>query len=90
MKYEKRTFEGETIRLDGNTYSGCDFRRCTIAFGGGVVQMDGCSFDGCTWQVTDAALRTLQVLGMLRQTPGLDTIVDNWLDDVRKGPPKRR
>lgn len=34
MRYENRTFENETISVDGNQYIGCRFVDCTLTFAG--------------------------------------------------------
>jgi hypothetical protein len=34
MRYDKHTFENETISLDGNDYFSCTFKNCKLTFSG--------------------------------------------------------
>ena len=41
-------FNHETIALDGETFSDCEFRTCRLVYSGGKVpSFSDCRFDGC-------------------------------------------
>jgi hypothetical protein len=54
------TFNHETVALDGETFTDCQFVGCRLVYSGGEVPIfDGCRFDQCDWKFEDAAARTL-------------------------------
>ena len=53
-------FNHETVALDGEHFSDCDFRDCRMVYAGGQPPVfERCRFDGCDWKFDDAAARTL-------------------------------
>jgi hypothetical protein len=53
-------FNHETVALDGESFSDCEFRDCRMVYSGGETpSFDGCKFDSCEWKFEDAAARTL-------------------------------
>lgn len=53
-------FNHETVALDGEQFSGCEFRGCRLVFRGGEPpRFDACTFDACDWRFEDAAANTL-------------------------------
>jgi len=53
-------FNHETVALDGESFSGCEFRDCRLVYRGGAVpHFADCSFHDCDWKFEDAAERTL-------------------------------
>ena len=59
--WNQKTFENETVRLDGNHYTGCTFKNCTLEFAGGPVpEISFCESIDCQWRFADAAERTVQ------------------------------
>lgn len=53
-------FNHETVALDGEHFSDCEFRDCRMVYTGGQPPVfEGCRFDGCDWKFDDAAARTL-------------------------------
>ncbi len=53
-------FNHETVLLDGDSFSDCEFRDCRMVYAGGEVpHFEHCRFDGCEWKFDDAAARTL-------------------------------
>ena len=59
-------FNHETVTLDGESFSDCEFRDCRMIYsGGGVPHFDHCRFDGCEWRFDDAAARTLEQLKLI-------------------------
>lgn len=66
MNHDGRTFTGETIVLDFNSFNDCTFDGCTLAFHGyGPVGLVGCRFLNCQWAVDGPAGRTLQFLSSI-------------------------
>lgn len=59
-------FNHETVPLDGESFSDCEFRDCRMVYSGGSLPIfDGCRFDGCDWKFDDAAARTLAHLKLI-------------------------
>jgi hypothetical protein len=53
-------FNHETVVLDGEYFSDCEFQDCRMVYNGGEVPVfEGCRFNGCEWKFEDAAGRTL-------------------------------
>ena len=53
-------FSHETVALDGERFSKCEFRDCRMVFRGGEpATFDDCTFDACDWRFEDAAANTL-------------------------------
>ena len=53
-------YNHETVPLDGEEFSGCEFRGCRMVYRGGEPpRFDDCSFADCDWRFDDAAARTL-------------------------------
>ena len=56
-------FNHETVELDGEQFSDCEFRDCRMVFRGGEPpKFADCRFAGCDWQFLDAAANTLKHL----------------------------
>ncbi len=59
-------FNHETVALDGEHFSDCEFRDCRLVYAGGEPpHFDGCRFDSCEWKFEDAAARTLAHLKLV-------------------------
>jgi hypothetical protein len=68
-------FNHETVTLDGERYSGCEFRGCRMVFRGGEPpHFDDCRFDGCDWRFEDAAANTLAHLKVVWSAGGKATV----------------
>lgn len=53
-------FNHETVTLDGESFSDCEFRDCRMVYSGGEVPVfKDCTFHDCEWKFEDAAARTL-------------------------------
>ena len=51
-------FHHETIALDGEAFSDCQFRDCRLVYAGGEPPVfTGCRFEDCEWRMEDAAAR---------------------------------
>ena len=56
-------FNHETVPLDGESFSDCEFRECRMVYSGGETpSFEGCRFDGCEWKFEGAAANTLAYL----------------------------
>ena len=59
-------FSHETIDLDGERFSDCEFRDCRMIYRGGEPpRFDNCRFGTCDWRFEDAAARTLEHMKVL-------------------------
>lgn len=75
--YEKLTFADATITLDHCGFIECEFRSCTLVYGGGPLQMVRNRLTGCNFVFTDAAERTIELLtklGMLQPAAPCATV----------------
>ena len=53
----------ETVALDGETFSDCEFRDCRLIYSGGETPaFQNCQFHGCDWRLDGAAGNTLVFL----------------------------
>ena len=49
-------YNHETVSLDGETFSDCQFQDCRLVYAGGKVpEFNDCRFDRCEWKYDDAA-----------------------------------
>ena len=59
-------FNHETVTLDGQSFSSCEFRDCRLVYAGGEPpSFDDCRFEGCEWKLDDAAARTIALLKLV-------------------------
>lgn len=64
-------FNHETVSLDGEAFSDCEFRACRLVYAGGELPtFDRCRFDGCEWKFDGAAQRTLDHLKLVWSVGG--------------------
>ena len=64
-------FNHETVILDGEEFSDCEFRSCRMVYSGGETPVFArCRFDDCDWRFEDAAARTLAQLKLLWSVGG--------------------
>lgn len=88
MRIEDKTFEDQPVRLDGNEYIKCVFRRCELQFGGtGAVSMVECAFDRCSWSFTGPAALTVQFMMALYHGAGEGgrDLIERTFEDIRRG-----
>lgn len=53
-------FNHQTVELDGEEFTGCEFRSCRLVFRGGEPpQFVDCRFEACDWRFEGAAANTL-------------------------------
>jgi hypothetical protein len=56
-------YNHETVELDAEQFSECEFRDCRMIYRGGEPpSFVDCRFTGCDWQFEDAAASTLACL----------------------------
>jgi len=59
-------YNHETVALDGETFSDCEFRACRMVYAGGQVPVfEACRFEDCEWKFEEAAGRTLAHLKLI-------------------------
>jgi hypothetical protein len=59
-------YNHETVALDGEHFSSCEFRDCRMVYTGGEPPVfENCRFDDCDWRIEEAAERTLAYLKVL-------------------------
>ena len=59
-------YNHETIQVDGEAFSDCEFRDARLVYSGGELpSFSRCRFDDCEWKFDDAAARTLAHLKLL-------------------------
>lgn len=53
-------FNHETVALDGESFSDCEFRDSRLVYSGGEPpHFEGCRFTGCDWRFEGPAANTL-------------------------------
>jgi hypothetical protein len=74
-----RTFTGgEKVETDGRSFVDCNFESASLCYSGGAhPTLEGCSFGQVGWYFEGEALRTVQFLQMLRNSPGGDGFIDD-------------
>lgn len=64
-------FNHETVALDGEHFSDCQFLGCRMVYRGGEVPVfENCKFDDCDWRFDDAAARTLSYMKLIWNVGG--------------------
>jgi hypothetical protein len=62
---------GEQVEVDGNILTDCRFENASLRYAGGPhPTFNDCNFSGAGWHFTGAALRTIQLLQQLNNSPG--------------------
>jgi hypothetical protein len=87
MKFEGKKFKNETIDIDFNQFSNCQFDGCTLVYHGyGVIGMDGCSFNNVNWTFAGSAANTLQFMRGLYHGAGEGGkhLIESTFTDIRK------
>ena len=68
-------FNHETVALDGEAFSDCEFRACRLVYSGGAPpSFERCRFEDCEWRMDDAAARTLTHLKLVWAQGGKGTV----------------
>ena len=95
-KHLRAGFEDKTVILDGEEFEDCTFVECKLIYRGGEPpRLSNNKFHGCTWELEDAALRTISFLVVLNISEGrafvdgiINTIrgITEFLEDGPEGP----
>ena len=65
------TYSHETVVLEAETFSGCEFRDCRLIYTGGEpATLTDCKFVNCEWKLEEAATRTLAHLKLMWSAGG--------------------
>jgi hypothetical protein len=80
MDYIDKSFEGESVRLDGNTFRNCTFRDVTFIYGGGELVMVNCNMDRFRWSFEGDLARGLFSLYQLFGTDRMVKIIRGFTD----------
>lgn len=60
------SYNHQTVVLDGETFSNCDFVACRLVYSGGKLpEFESCRFDNCDWKFEEAASHTLSYLKLM-------------------------
>jgi hypothetical protein len=72
-------FRDQSIVIDGEDYDSCTFEGCTLIYRGGEPpSLSSNTFVGGSFELEDAALRTLGLFAVLNMA-GMRSIVENWM-----------
>ena len=78
-------YNHETVVLDGQDFSDCEFRESRLVFGGGEVpSFSNCRFDACEWKFDDDAGRTFAYLKLVWGL-GEKSLVQGLIKDITGG-----
>jgi hypothetical protein len=76
------TYSHETVVLEGETFSDCEFRDCRLIYTGGEpAVLTNCQFVGCDWKLEDGAVRTLAHLKLMWSAGG-KSAVQAFIKDI--------
>jgi hypothetical protein len=84
---KEQTFDDLMIILDGSTFKGCTFNRCTLVYSGSLpVVLQECKFSGCNYRFAGAASMTIGFMSHLYQFGGGgQDLIEATFDAIRKG-----
>jgi hypothetical protein len=84
-EYKERKLVGESVVLDGNDFVQCEFENCKMIYKGGELpKLQHCRFTRCTWQLEDAARRSVLFLKSIYHSgPGGKELVEETLRQIR-------
>ena len=83
--HKDQKLANETIILDGNEFSNCEFDSCRMVYRGGEMpKVQHCHFTRCTWHLEDAAQRSVLFLrSVYHSGPGGRELVEETLRHIR-------
>jgi hypothetical protein len=86
MDYHDETFEDKEVELDGNTYTGCTFKRCIMVITGAApFHLLACNTFQCVYAFKGAAYRGIHSLHLLYGN-GERAAVEGYIQLIRQGP----
>ena len=60
------SYNHQTVTLDGEIFSDCDFAACRLVYSGGKPpEFESCRFTDCEWRLDGAAAHTLSCLKLM-------------------------
>jgi hypothetical protein len=78
-------FNHETVTLDGESFSDCEFRACRLVYSGGEPpHFQSCRFEDCEWKFEEAASRTLVYLKLI-WSAGAKAPVQGMIKEITGG-----
>ena len=89
MLVENKTFEDQTVEIDGKEFKGCVFKNCLIQFNGKAqMGLSNCQFHGCSLGMSGAAGLTVGYLKAIYHGLGDwgSENVEILFDEIRKPP----
>jgi len=80
----RKTYAGETIKLDNQMFENCVFENCTLVFAGGPLpSLKGCSFIKPVFAFEGPAGRTVQLLkAFARPNSGFQSILRSTFPEL--------
>jgi hypothetical protein len=63
-----RFYIGQTLHLDGYSFTNCGFKNCTLVTNTGVFTIESCTFIGCSVQFGADAMRILKLFHLFSGT----------------------
>lgn len=76
------SYNHQTVTLDGEAFSDCDFAACRLVYAGGELpQFESCRFDACEWKFEEGAARTLSYLKVMWGV-GAKTAVQTTIKEI--------
>jgi hypothetical protein len=75
-------YNHETVHLDGQTFSNCEFRDSRLVYAGGEPPtFVNCRFDNCDWRFEDGAANTLAHLKAM-WSAGAKSVVQAMIKEI--------
>ena len=75
-------FSHETVRVDGEAFSSCEFTGCRLVYAGGdAPEFSDCRFQDCEWKFEEAAAQTLSYLRLMWNV-GAKSAVQATIKDI--------
>lgn len=87
IKRKSKTYESETVLLDGHSFENCTFKNCTLEFRGtDAVSLVGNNIQNCQWSLSGPAALTISFLKGLYQGAGPtgQSLVDSMFKEIRE------
>ena len=79
-------YNHQTVMLDGETFSGCEFAACRLVYSGGKPpKFESCRFTDCEWKFEGAAAQTLSYLRLMWGV-GAKTEVQSMIKEITAAP----
>lgn len=80
------SYHHQTVVLDGESFSDCDFAVCRLVYSGGnAPKFDSCRFTDCEWKFEGAAAQTLSCLKFMWSV-GAKPAVQSMIKEITAAP----